>query len=144
MDQYQVDYNILTVVTPQIAAHIRTIYSFYQKKGWNYQQYIACLDPLNEPHGNNPHSLSPEVYGQFLIDLFELWYSDAVKETATIIKLPTVIKITTVKVIRCFSRKIILALWILQIKLQKTGGQISFDPLSCFLLKFYIRIIYKF
>ena len=76
MDQYQVDYNILTVVTPQIAAHIRTIYSFYQKKGWNYQQYIACLDPLNEPHGNNPHSLSPEVYGQFLIDLFELWYSD--------------------------------------------------------------------
>lgn len=32
MDQYQVDYNILTVVTPQIAAHIRTIYSFYQKK----------------------------------------------------------------------------------------------------------------
>ncbi len=76
MDQYGVDYNILTVVTPQLAAGIGEVYSFYRKMGWNYQQYIACLDPLGEPHGQTPHALTPEVYGKFLTDLFSLWLAD--------------------------------------------------------------------
>lgn len=79
MDAYQVDYNILTVVTPQIAEHIEEIYADYKKRGWNYQQYIACLDPLGEGHGKTPYSLTPQVYGQFLIDLFRLWYADLQK-----------------------------------------------------------------
>ena len=76
MDQYQVDYNILTVVTPAVAHNIADIYSFYKKQGWHYQQYIACLDPLGEKRGVQPYSISPEQYGQFLIDLFNLWYKD--------------------------------------------------------------------
>lgn len=76
MDEYQVDYNILTVVTPQIAADIKQVYQSYKSRGWNYQQYIACLDPLGEGHGKMPFSLTPKVYGQFLIDLFDLWYED--------------------------------------------------------------------
>lgn len=76
MDRYGVDYNILTVVTPAIADNIRTIYHSYQKRGWNYQQYIACLDPLDEGHGKTPFSLPPEKYGQFLVTLFDLWYED--------------------------------------------------------------------
>ena len=86
MDQYQVDYNILTVVTPQIAQNIRDIYSFYKKREWHYQQYIACLDPLEEGHGNTPHSLTPKIYGQFLIDLFDLWYKDVKKGKAPFIR----------------------------------------------------------
>ena len=76
MDEYGVDYNILTVVTPKIAENIREIYGTYQRRGWYYQQYIACLDPFGEEHGKTPYSLSPEVYGQFLTDLFRLWYKD--------------------------------------------------------------------
>ncbi len=76
MDSLGVDYNILTVVTPQIAENIAEIYEYYRDCGWNFQQYIACLDPLGEPHRQKPFSLTPEVYGQFLIDLFELWYAD--------------------------------------------------------------------
>lgn len=79
MDEHGVDYNILTVVTPQIAGHVKEIYDSYKARGWNYQQYIACLDPLGEGHGNTPYSLTPEVYGQFLIDLFRLWYADLQK-----------------------------------------------------------------
>lgn len=76
MDHFGVEYNILTVVTPQIASNIPTIYAYYRERGWNYQQYIACLDPLDEPRGQTPFALRPKIYGQFLIDLFELWYVD--------------------------------------------------------------------
>ena len=76
MDAYGVEYNILTVVNRKVAAHITEIYEFYKKQGWNYQQYIACLDPLEEPRGTNEYSLKPEQYGAFLIELFQLWYAD--------------------------------------------------------------------
>lgn len=76
MDQYGVDYNILTVVNQKIAANISEIYHFYEEKGWRYQQYIACLDPLGEAHGENEYALKPDQYGTFLIELFHLWYED--------------------------------------------------------------------
>ena len=76
MESYGVDFNILTVVNQAAADNIQEIYSFYRQKKWNYQQYIACLDPLDEPHGQNEYSLAPEQYGQFLIRLFRLWYKD--------------------------------------------------------------------
>lgn len=76
MDAYGVDYNILTVVTKDTAEHISEIYKEYQTGGWNYQQYIACLDPLGEERGKNPYALTPVQYGSFLIELFQLWYED--------------------------------------------------------------------
>lgn len=76
LDAYGVDYNVLTVVHRETAVHICEIYRDYRKRGWNYMQFIACLDPLNEPKGRKEYSLTPKMYGQFLIDLFELWYAD--------------------------------------------------------------------
>ncbi len=71
-----VEYNILTVIHKHTAAHIKDIYAAYRKCGWNYMQFITCLDPLGEPRGQKPWSLLPEEYGRFLIDLFDLWYAD--------------------------------------------------------------------
>ena len=76
MDTYGVEYNILTVVNQKVASEIAKIYEFYKKQGWHYQQYIACLDPLEEAHGENEYALEPKQYGRFLIELFELWYAD--------------------------------------------------------------------
>lgn len=76
LEQYGVDYNILTVVSNQVAEHISEIYKEYKRIGWNYQQYIACLDPLDEPHGKSEYALKPEQYGRFLSGLFKLWYQD--------------------------------------------------------------------
>lgn len=76
MDRYGVDYNILTVVTLRIAENIEEIYREYERRGWRYQQYIACLDPLSEPQGKAAYSLTPEAYGSFLDKLFALWYRD--------------------------------------------------------------------
>lgn len=71
-----VEYNILTVVNAKTAPKIRRIYEFYKKNNFHYQQYIACLDPLEEEPGTRDYSLTSEQYGQFLIDLFDLWFLD--------------------------------------------------------------------
>lgn len=76
MDRYGVEYNILTVVNQKVASHTEEIYQFYKRQGWNYQQYIACLDPLWEEHGKNEYALGSKVYGKFLIELFDLWHKD--------------------------------------------------------------------
>ena len=76
LDKYNVDYNILTVVTSDVAKNISDIYHFYKKQGWKYQQYIACLDPIDEERGTKSYSLTSEIYGEFLIKLFDLWDKD--------------------------------------------------------------------
>ena len=75
-DKHHVEYNILTVVNGRTAEKISKIYSFYEKNGWKYQQYIACLDPIGEKPGSREYSLTPEIYGDFLVTLFDLWYLD--------------------------------------------------------------------
>lgn len=78
-DEKGVDYNILTVVHRRVAERISRIYEFYRKNGWRYQQYIACLDPLGEIPGQREYSLTPDLYGDFLVQLFDLWYLDLQK-----------------------------------------------------------------
>lgn len=76
LEQYGVEYNILTVVTQRAATNIQTIYKSYAKRGWHYQQYIECLDPLGAERGKQPYSLQPETFGRFMTALFDLWYED--------------------------------------------------------------------
>lgn len=71
-----VDFNVLTVVNGKTAPKIRRIYENYKKLGFSWQQYIACLDPIGEAQGQQEYSLTPEAYGKFLIELFELWELD--------------------------------------------------------------------
>lgn len=76
LEEFQVDFNILTVVHKETAREIKTIYKEYKRRNWNWLQFITCLDPLGEIRGKEDYSLMPEDYGQFLVDLFELWYQD--------------------------------------------------------------------
>lgn len=78
-DSCRVEYNILTVVTAQAAKNIGRIYSFFSRNRFTYQQYIPCLDPLDEVRGNRDYSLTPELYGEFLCSLFDLWYNGFIR-----------------------------------------------------------------
>ncbi len=86
LDKYQVDYNILTVVNQKVASNIKNIYHHYKSNNWKYQQYIACLDPLNVEKGTYPYSLTPNQYGVFLTTLFDLWYEDLQTNTQPYIR----------------------------------------------------------
>lgn len=70
------DCNLLCVVTRRCAKSAVRTYHALQKTGVGYLQFIPCLDPLEEPRGQRPWSLTPEDYGSFLCALFDEWYRD--------------------------------------------------------------------
>ena len=86
LENYGIDYNVLTVVNSFTAPKIKEIYNEYKKKGWKYQQYITCLEPLGEQERNSRYSLTSEMYGKFLTELFNLWYKDWKKGKAPYIR----------------------------------------------------------
>ena len=76
LEQYHVDFNILTVVSAANARHGKQVYEFFKKQNFRYQQYIECLDPLGEVPGGHGYSLTPERYETFLKTTFDAWYQD--------------------------------------------------------------------
>lgn len=79
LKEYGVPFNVLSVVNARTAPRVRRIYESFQKNGFMFQQYIACLEPIRESGGRPEYSLTPESYGRFLTELFELWYQDLVQ-----------------------------------------------------------------
>lgn len=77
LEKYHVEYNILTVVTAATARSGQRVYNFFKKNHIHYQQYIECLDPLEEIPGGQEYSLTPEKYEEFLKSMFDAWYLDA-------------------------------------------------------------------
>jgi len=77
--KYNADYNILSVVNNKTGRKCAKTYDFFKRHGMNFLQFIPCLDPLGETPGENAYSLTPEIYGAFLTELFDLWYEDLLK-----------------------------------------------------------------
>ncbi len=75
MQQAGIEVNALCVITGQAAGSAQRIYRTLKQLGFRCQQYIPCLDPLEVPRGSMPFSLTPEAYGRFLSEAFELWYA---------------------------------------------------------------------
>ena len=76
LKKHRVDFNILTVLTPEICDNYRAVYGYYRRNGWDYQQYIPCLDPIGEVRGGHPWSLTPEHYRNYLFTAFDCWFRD--------------------------------------------------------------------
>lgn len=76
LKKHQVEFNILTVVHRETAVNMNKIYNFYKRNGLRYQQYIECLDPIGKPPGEEEYSLTPDLYGDFLVASFKKWYRD--------------------------------------------------------------------
>lgn len=71
-----VEFNILTVVTRDSAKKADSLYGFFRRCGFDWLQFIPCLDPLEHRRGGCSYSLTPEDYGHFLKRLFDCWYRD--------------------------------------------------------------------
>lgn len=66
-----VQFNVLSVVTNELAHNIGQAYAYLVNHGVYYHQYIACMDPLD----GGKSFLSPQVYSRFLKELFDLWFA---------------------------------------------------------------------
>lgn len=76
LDEYQVETNLLCVVTRQMAKKAQKVWRSLTSLGNHALQFISCLDPLECKRGTSPYSLTPELYGRFLCNLFDCWYQD--------------------------------------------------------------------
>lgn len=84
-EKYHVEYNILSVITNYSAAKASYLYNFYKRNGFEYIQFIPCMDEharteLNgEIESENQYAVNPKLYGKFLCEMFDLWYEDFCK-----------------------------------------------------------------
>ena len=78
-DRFNVEYNILSVVTNNSCRFSGKIYDFFKKSGFKYLQFIPCLDPLGTENGQLAYSLKPNDFERFLKCLFDKWYDDFIK-----------------------------------------------------------------
>ena len=74
--KYQVDFNILCVLTGKNARSIEKIFRFYQKEDFRWLQFIPCLAPLDGEGKRPVWALSEEDYAFFLVKIFDLWFAE--------------------------------------------------------------------
>lgn len=67
--RHHVPFNVLTVVTRDVANNLDRIWEFYRTEGFLYQQYIPCIDPI----GEEDTYLDADAYGEFLVNLGRKW-----------------------------------------------------------------------
>lgn len=90
LEQYHVDYNVVTVVTNDTAKQASFLYKFWKRNHYPFVQFIPCMDEIKRQDGTQERSIyavEPEQYGKFLCELFDLWYADFVAGEAMDIRM---------------------------------------------------------
>ncbi len=72
LEKANVEYNILTVVTKNLAKHGKALLEFYHTHKFRYVQLIPCLPSLGSEQEDDM-SLTPELYDTFYLDFFREW-----------------------------------------------------------------------
>ncbi|MEG0330253.1 MAG: SPASM domain-containing protein [Longicatena sp.] len=72
--KYEVEFNILTVLSAQLAKHPEKLYNFYKEQNFSYIQLIPCLSGLDEKR--NEYSLTPKLFASFYKLFYDLWLED--------------------------------------------------------------------
>nr|WP_296263430.1 SPASM domain-containing protein [uncultured Merdimonas sp.] len=86
LEFYQVDYNILTVLTNELAKYPEECWENAQNLKLSYIQYVPCLEDLGSEIAH-PYTLTPQRFASFYIRLFELWDRDRRKGKIISVKL---------------------------------------------------------
>jgi len=71
----QVEFNCLCVLSQANVGKPKELYRFFRSIGVDHVQFI----PLAEFHADGspmPFTITPEQYGRFLVEMFELWWPD--------------------------------------------------------------------
>lgn len=72
LQKYQVDTNVLTVIQNHNGNHGKRVYRHLTQLGVTFIQFIPIVEP-EKGKGVSERSVSPEQFGQFMVDVFEEW-----------------------------------------------------------------------
>ena len=75
LKKHGVEFNALCVVSQANAGRAREVYAFFRSLNIDHVQYIPLseFDGLGQPL---PFTITPEQYGRFLCETFELWWPE--------------------------------------------------------------------
>lgn len=79
LKKYDIDFNVLCVVTKQSAKQAQAIYNFFTGHGISYMQFITCLEPFCCLPLSTPYAMNNDEYFCFFRTLFDLYYEDRKK-----------------------------------------------------------------
>lgn len=85
LQQYQVPFNVLAVLTAQGARNIRRSYRFFKSKGLTYLQYIPCLKPFSGTYEESIY-MTNEDYAYYLEHGFKLYFNDNMRGNAVSVR----------------------------------------------------------
>lgn len=74
LKDYQVDFNILTVLTSYLSNYPNELFDFYLVNNFDYIQLIPCLPSFNNV--NDSFALKPKDFYHFYNTFFERWYHE--------------------------------------------------------------------
>lgn len=81
--RHGVDFNILTVIHEGNVNKGAELMEFFQAEGFRYVQFIPCMDFRAQETAKPPRYLiSAQDYGNFLCDVFDIWYNDGQLRTS--------------------------------------------------------------
>lgn len=72
LEKHGVAYNVLSVITSEMARHVQRVFSYYMKQRIQFVQLIPCLQPL-EGGCPSEHDLTGQQYADFMKQFFALW-----------------------------------------------------------------------
>ncbi len=75
LQKENVDFNVLCVLSQANVEHPRELYRFFKSLGVQHMQFIplAEFDAEGKPL---PFTVTPEQYGRFLVELFDVWWPE--------------------------------------------------------------------
>lgn len=71
-DKYEIDYNVLCVLTDDLSNHPREVYEFIMSNKIKYIQFIPCLGSIDSQE-TNEYELTPQKFAYFYLKIFDLW-----------------------------------------------------------------------
>ncbi len=82
LEREGVEFNILSVVNRVTGAHGGEIYDYLVGEGFQYLQFIPCVEMDLATGRLTDFSVTPELYGDFLCEVFDRWYNGGNPQTS--------------------------------------------------------------
>lgn len=82
LKRYRVDFNILCLLNNHNVKHPVKLYEFFTGNGFEFMQFIPCVEIDKNTGKVADFSIRPDEYGEFLCRLFDVWYNRGKPETS--------------------------------------------------------------
>ncbi len=79
LKKYNVQFNILSVLTSRLAQNFRKSYRFFKSNALYFLQYIPCLKDFDEEQSE--YAMSVDDYSYYLKNAYKLYYNDISRKT---------------------------------------------------------------